>query len=44
MLGTGDLVADFSAVDQFGTTVHLSDFLEAGPLVLFFFIKAKTPG
>ena len=40
----GDLVDDFTAVDQHGETVTLSSLLEAGPIVLFFYPKAMTPG
>ena len=39
-----DLVDDFSAVDQNGETVRLSELLQQGPLVLFFYPKAMTPG
>ncbi len=41
---TGDLVPDFSAVDQSGAQVTLSGLLEAGPIVLFFYPKAMTTG
>ncbi len=40
----GDLVDDFSLRDQSGTSRQLSTLLEAGPLVLFFYPKAMTPG
>jgi peroxiredoxin Q/BCP len=43
-MDVGDKVADFSAVDQDGTTHQLSSLLEAGPVVLFFYPKAMTPG
>ncbi len=39
----GDRVADFSAQNEEGETVRLSDMLENGPVVLFFYPKAKTP-
>lgn len=39
----GDRVADFSALNEEGETVRLSDMLENGPVVLFFYPKAKTP-
>jgi len=39
----GDHVEDFSAPDQDGNDVRLSELLEAGPVVLFFYPKAKTP-
>lgn len=40
----GDLVEDFSLLDQSGQSQRLSSLLEAGPLVLFFYPKAMTPG
>ena len=40
----GDKVADFEAVDQHGQTVALSDLLETGPVVMYFYPKAMTPG
>lgn len=40
----GDRVADFTAVDQEGASVSLTGLLESGPLVLFFYPKAMTPG
>jgi peroxiredoxin Q/BCP len=40
----GDEVAEFSLVDQHGDTVTLSSLLETGPLVVYFYIKAMTPG
>lgn len=39
-----DLVENFSATDQNGRSVRLSELLEGGPLVLFFYPKAMTPG
>lgn len=42
-MNVGDTVADFSAVDQDGQTVSLSELLSTGPVVLFFYPKAKTP-
>ena len=39
-----DQVADFTATDQDGNRVTLSGLLERGPLVLFFYPKAMTPG
>jgi peroxiredoxin Q/BCP len=41
---TQDLVSDFTSTDQNGKTVRLSGLLESGPLVLFFYPKAMTPG
>ena len=40
----GDTVEDFEVLDQDGDTVSLGQLLESGPLVLYFYIKAKTPG
>ncbi len=40
----GDVVADFSATDQDGHAVTLTGLLANGPLVLFFYPKAMTPG
>jgi len=40
----GDVVEDFSATDQSGNNVRLADLLEAGPVVLYFYPKAMTPG
>ena len=40
----GDVVAEFSATDQQGNTVRLTELLQLGPLVLFFYPKAMTPG
>ena len=40
----GDAVDDFEAVDQDGTRVSLSSMLEHGPVVLYWYIKAATPG
>ena len=39
----GDRVADFAALNEEGDTVRLSELLENGPVVLFFYPKAKTP-
>ena len=43
-MNVGDTVEDFSALDQDGNSVTLSDLLAEGPLVLFFYPKAMTPG
>ena len=40
----GDAVADFTATDQEGREVTLTGLLENGPVVLFFYPKAMTPG
>jgi peroxiredoxin Q/BCP len=39
-----DVVADFSAPDQNGEPVSLGALLQSGPVVLFFYPKAMTPG
>ncbi len=39
-----EMVADFVATDQEGVEVTLTGLLENGPLVLFFYPKAMTPG
>lgn len=44
MLDVGDTVRDFSATDHEGSPVTLDELLATGPLVLYFYIKAKTPG
>lgn len=42
-LKTGDKVPEFSAQDQAGNTVHLSDY-KGKKLVVFFYPRANTPG
>lgn len=39
-----DRVKDFRSIDQNGKALRLSEILEHGPLVLFFYPKAMTPG
>ena len=41
---TGEVVPDFEAKNQNGEFVSLSSLLESGPIVLFFYPKAMTPG
>jgi thioredoxin-dependent peroxiredoxin len=41
---TGDTVADFELPDQTGKPRTLSDLLSTGPVVLFFYPAAMTPG
>lgn len=41
---TGDTVADFELPDQSGTLRRLSALLADGPVVLFFYPAAGTPG
>ena len=40
----GDTVPDFEALDQGGEKVTLGSLIENGPLVLYFYPKAMTPG
>jgi peroxiredoxin Q/BCP len=40
----GQIVDDFAATDQHGATRRLSELLGAGPVVLYFYPKAFTPG
>jgi len=40
----GDIIDDFTLVDQAGASTTLSGLLDDGPLVLFFYLKAMTPG
>ena len=40
----GDRVEAFSAFDQDGNEFRLEEWLERGPVVLFFYPKAMTPG
>lgn len=40
----GDLVDEFELLDQHGQAVTLSELLEHGPLVMFFYPKAMTSG
>jgi len=39
-----DHITDFASTDQNGREVRLSELLREGPLVLFFYPKAMTPG
>jgi peroxiredoxin Q/BCP len=43
-LKTGDTVAEFELPDQTGTVRSLSGLLADGPVVLFFYPAAMTPG
>jgi peroxiredoxin Q/BCP len=40
----GDVVEDFALPDQTGAVRRLSEFLADGPVVLFFYPAAMTPG
>jgi len=42
-LKVGDEVPNFTAIDQDGQTVHLSDY-KGKKLIVFFYPKASTPG
>jgi thioredoxin-dependent peroxiredoxin len=44
VIQAGERAPDFSAPDQTGTVVRLGDLLERGPVVLFFYPAALTPG
>ncbi len=43
-MNVGDIAPEFELPDQQGNTVSLGDLLANGRLVLYFYIKAKTPG
>jgi thioredoxin-dependent peroxiredoxin len=43
-LAKGDLVDDFELPDETGAPRKLSDYLSSGPVVLFFYPAAMTPG
>ena len=43
-MNVGDLAPDFVLPDETGTPRRLSDFLQAGPVVLFFYPGAMTKG
>ena len=40
----GQVVENFSAIDQHGEKVDLTDLLESGRVVLFFYPRASSPG
>ncbi len=40
----GDTAESFTAPDQDGNDVSLDDLLASGPVVLYFYPKAMTPG
>lgn len=40
----GDIIDDFELLDQHGASVRLSSLVAEGPIVLFFYPKAMTPG
>lgn len=43
-MDVGDTIPDFEATTDSGNSVRLSALLENGPVVLFFYPKASTPG
>lgn len=43
-MNIGDLVPDFTLPDEAGTPRSLAEFLANGPVVLFFYPAAMTPG
>ena len=43
-MNIGDTIEDFEAPDQTGAPVRLTTLLERGPVVLFFYPRALTPG
>ena len=43
-VNVGDQAPDFEAQDQHGNAVALRDLLEVGPVVVYFYPKAMTPG
>ncbi|MBF9073147.1 peroxiredoxin [Streptacidiphilus fuscans] len=43
-MNIGDLVPDFTLPDQTGTPRSLGEFLAQGPVVLFFYPAAMSPG
>lgn len=44
MIGEGEKAPDFEATIQDGSVVSRSEWLERGPLVLYFYPKDFTPG
>ena len=43
-MGRPTVIKDFEAIDQHGETVRLCQLLENGPLALFFYPRALSPG
>ena len=43
-IAVGDKASDFTLPDQTGQMTSLDDLVAAGPVVLFFYPKAMTPG
>ena len=40
----GDVAPDFTVQDVEGHDITLSKMVEKGPVILAFFVKARTPG
>jgi len=43
-MNVGDVVDNFTLHDQDDNPVSFESLIESGPLVLYFYIKAMTPG
>lgn len=43
-MDVGQTVESFTLEDQDGQPVGLDSLLESGPLVVYFYVKAMTPG
>ncbi len=43
-MSVGCRVGDFEALDHTGTPIRLSSLLAEGPVVIYFYPKALTPG
>ncbi len=43
-MNEGDIVDDFELLDQDGNVITLGGLVEDGPAVLFFYVRAMTPG
>ncbi len=43
-MNDGDVIDDFELLDQHGESVTLGGLVAEGPIVLFFYPKAMTPG
>ena len=43
-MGRPTVIKDFEAINQHGETVRLCQLLENGPLALFFYPRALSPG
>lgn len=44
VLSTGTNAPDFEALSDDGKTIRLSEFIQKGPVVLYFYPKDETPG